>query len=447
MQINKVAFIGKGGVGLLYGSMIAKALGNDAVEYVMDDTRFERHANDALTVNGKPCDLTSVRASEATPADLVILTVKTTGLDQALKTMERVVGPNTLIASLCNGITSEQKIAERFGWEHTVLGICQGMDAVFLNGALTFTNAGEIRFGAAAGTNPATITAIDELYTRCGIAHTVEDDIAHRMWAKLMLNDGINQTCMAYGGTYGSATEPGSEQRRCFVSAMRETLAVANAEGVELTEADLTQMVHLIEGIDPAGMPSMAQDRIARRKTEVDEFAGTICRLAAKHDIQAPQTSGSIGASAISRKAGSADAPHSTALTAKPPQGNLSPAAAFIFVYDRRPISQQLALRPRHLVLIVAAKNHACASQQRGRDQRADHDRSSPACPLHVREERGRGTKAAKHQRDGGNGNISSIHKTTSSKRKTLFLKNQCAPHPYAQRTATVRALLTQTHT
>ena len=52
---------------------------------------------------------------------------------------------------------------ERFGWEHTVRGICQGMDAVFLNGALTFTNAGEIRFGAAAGTNPATITVIDEL--------------------------------------------------------------------------------------------------------------------------------------------------------------------------------------------------------------------------------------------------------------------------------------------
>lgn len=146
MQINKVTFIGKGGVGLLYGSMIAQALGNDAVEYVMDDARFERHADDALTVNGKPCALKSVRASEATPADLVILTVKTTGLNQALKTMERVVGPNTLIASLCNGITSEQKIAERFGWEHTVLGICQGMDAVFLNGELTFTNAGEIRF-------------------------------------------------------------------------------------------------------------------------------------------------------------------------------------------------------------------------------------------------------------------------------------------------------------
>lgn len=164
MQINKVTFIGKGGVGLLYGSMIAQALGNDAVEYVMDDARFERHAGDALTVNGKPCALKSVRASEATPADLVILTIKTTGLNQALKTMERVVGPNTLIASLCNGITSEQKIAERFGWEHTVLRICQGMDAVFLNGELTFTNAGEIRFGAAASPIPSRAT----LRTACG---------------------------------------------------------------------------------------------------------------------------------------------------------------------------------------------------------------------------------------------------------------------------------------
>lgn len=131
MRINKVAFVGKGGVGLLYGSMIARVLGDDAVEFVMDDARYERHAADQPRINGGPCSLRSVRASEATPADLVILTIKTTGLNQALDTMEAVVGPETRIASLCNGITSEQKIAERFGWQRTVLGICQGMDAVF----------------------------------------------------------------------------------------------------------------------------------------------------------------------------------------------------------------------------------------------------------------------------------------------------------------------------
>ncbi len=289
MQINKVAFIGKGAVGLLYANMLARTLGYDNVEFVMDDERFERHAADALTINGEPCRLRSVRASEATPADLVLLTVKTIGLAQALETMESVVGPNTRIQSLCNGITSEQKIAERFGWEHTVLGICQGMDAVFLDGALTYQKCGEIRFGAAAGTDPQVVADIAELYARCGVAHVVEADVAHRMWTKLMLNDGINQTCMAYAGTYGSATEPGSEQRRCFVAAMRETLAVANAEGIHLTEADLSQMVALAEGLAAEGMPSMAQDRIAQRKTEVEEFAGTICRLAKKHGIEVPQ--------------------------------------------------------------------------------------------------------------------------------------------------------------
>ena len=195
MQINKVAFIGKGGVGLLYGSMIATALAMTPsntlwmtpVSSVTQATPYGQR---------RACALKSVRVSEATPPILSFSRSRRRGLNQALKTMERVVGPNTLIASLCNGITSEQKIAERFGWKHTVLGICQGMDAVFLDGALTFTNAGEIRFGAAAGTEPATVTAIDELYTRCGIAHTAESDIAHRMWAKLMLNDGINQTCM-----------------------------------------------------------------------------------------------------------------------------------------------------------------------------------------------------------------------------------------------------------
>ena len=289
MAIQKVAFIGKGGVGLLYGSIVAQNLGPDAVEFVMDDARYGRHAGDAISINGEPCRLRSVRASQATPADLVILTVKTTGLEQALDTMASVVGPDTRIASLCNGITSEQRVAERFGWQRTVLGICQGMDVVFLGNECTYRNSGEIRFGAAATTDPQVVADIDEFYTRAGIKHVVEGDILHRMWAKLMMNDGINQTCMAYAGTYGSATQPGSEQRRCFIAAMRETLAVANAEGVALTEADLSQMARIIEGLDPAGMPSMAQDRVAHRKTEVEEFSGTVLRLAAKHGIECPQ--------------------------------------------------------------------------------------------------------------------------------------------------------------
>ena len=288
MAIESVAIVGRGAVGMLYGSIAERNLGSDAVEFVMDDERFARHAGETPLVNGAPLRVPTVPASEAAPVDLVILATKATGLGQALDTMEGLVGPETRIVSLLNGVTSEERVAERFGWERTVLSVAQGMDAVFIGGEMTYAHPGEIRFGAAPGTKPGVVEEVADLYERAGIPHVVEADIRHRMWVKLMLNVGINQTCMAYGGTYGTASEPGSEQDRCFVAAMREALAVARAEGVDVTEEDLAQMAQLVASLDPAGMPSMAQDRINRRPTEVEEFAGTIIRLAEKHGILVP---------------------------------------------------------------------------------------------------------------------------------------------------------------
>ena len=138
------------------------------------------------------------------------------------------------------------------------------------------------------GRPPGWSSAWRDLYERAGIPHVVEEDIRRRMWVKLMLNVGINQVCMVYGGTYGTASAPESEQNRCYVAAMREALAVARAEGVDVTEADLMQMAQLIASLDPNGMPSMAQDRINEKPTEVEEFSGTICRLAERHGILVP---------------------------------------------------------------------------------------------------------------------------------------------------------------
>ena len=288
MAIESVAIVGRGAVGMLYGSIAERNLGPGAVEFVMDDERFARHAGETPLVNGAPLRVPTVPASEAAPVDLVILATKATGLGQALDTMEGLVGPETRIVSLRNGVASEERVAERFGWGRTVLSVAQGMDAVFVGGEMTYAHPGEIRFGAAPGTKPGVVEEVADLYERAGIPHVVEADIRHRMWVKLMLNVGINQTCMAYGGTYGTASEPGSEQDRCFVAAMREALAVARAEGVDVTEEDLAQMARLVASLDPAGMPSMAQDRINRRPTEVEEFSGTIIRLAEKHGILVP---------------------------------------------------------------------------------------------------------------------------------------------------------------
>lgn len=289
MKIKSVAIVGKGAVGLLHGSKIAQNAGLDRLVFAMDDARFERHRDDQVLINGEPCPIESAPMSTCEPVDLVIVAVKATGLDAAIESMAPLVGPQTRIISLLNGVTSEEHIAARYGWDHLVLAITQGMDAVFIDGKLIFSHPGEIRLGNAPGTEPGVIEDIAELLERAQIAHVVEQDIRRRMWTKLMLNVGINQTCMVFGSTYGDAMAANSEQNRCFIAAMREARAVANAEGIPLSEEDLAAMVNVIAELDPAGMPSMAQDRINRKRTEVELFAGTIIERAERHGILVPQ--------------------------------------------------------------------------------------------------------------------------------------------------------------
>ena len=248
MTINRMTIIGRGAIGLLYGSIAAATLGNDAVEYVMDDARFARHEGEQIRVLGQPCNLPTVRAEDAKPAELLLLAVKAGGLDAALDLATPLVGPETRIVSLLNGITSEERCAARFGWEGVVPAVAQGLDATYLEHNLRYSCAGHIHIGAGNKTSPAAVADVADFFERAGAPHIVEEDIRHRLWAKLMLNVGVN-----------------------------------------LTEGELTGMFELCASMAPDGMPSMAQDRVARRPTEVEEFSGTICRLGQKHHVLTPQ--------------------------------------------------------------------------------------------------------------------------------------------------------------
>ena len=143
--------------------------------------------------------------------------------------------------------------------------------------------------GVLAFVAPVPYVEVEDILARAGIAHVVEPDIRYRMWAKFMLNVGINQTCCAFGATYGEVyADKTSELWRTFISAMREVVAVAQAEGVALTEQELSSYAALEETLDPSSTPSMGQDRINHHRTEVDEFSGEVMRRAQKHGILVP---------------------------------------------------------------------------------------------------------------------------------------------------------------
>ena len=69
---------------------------------------------------------------------------------------------------------------------------------------------------------------------------------------------------------------------------MREVLLLSQKEGTGLTEQDFKDYLQIIDELNPEGMPSMRQDRLAKRKTEVDFFAGTVISKAEKYGLEVP---------------------------------------------------------------------------------------------------------------------------------------------------------------
>lgn len=289
MADPRIAIIGKGALGLLYGDMAQKALGRGSVLFAMDPARLARHAQDVYTVNGARREFRDCTPEEAGTADLVLIATKSYGLAEALDLVPPLLGPRTRIVSVLNGITSEEKVAARFGWERVVPCVAQGMDAAHFGSALTYTRAGELHIGRFDKTPQEALDDVSSVLSAAHIRYIVEDDIRYRMWGKFMLNVGINQTCCAFGATYGEVyADKTSELWRTFISAMREVVAVAQAEGVALTEQELSSYAALEETLDPSSTPSMGQDRINHHPTEVDEFSGEVLRRAEKHGILVP---------------------------------------------------------------------------------------------------------------------------------------------------------------
>ena len=288
MSIQNVTIIGMGALGTMFGTEIQTKLGPEHVSFLMDEERFRKNSQKTYLVNGAPADFRLITPDMAAPADLIIVSTKATGLISALDTMESSVGPDTIIISAINGIRSEDILIDRFGSGHVIHAVAQGMDAAFFNYELTFRQPGVFCLGITDLSMQRKLDELTAFFDKIDFPYILEANIMHRIWSKFMLNVGINQACMVYGTGYGGCTKSGSEAFMVMVSAMREAKLVANAEGIDLTETDLTDYVQLMRSLSPDSMPSMAQDRLNKKHTEVEEFAGTVIYLAEKHGFLVP---------------------------------------------------------------------------------------------------------------------------------------------------------------
>ncbi|MDD7266797.1 MAG: 2-dehydropantoate 2-reductase [Lachnospiraceae bacterium] len=293
MEIRTVGIVGMGALGVLYAEQFVAGLGKEQVPVLCDEKRRERYMRDGFFSNGRQvefCYMTPQEAAENGPLDLILFSVKYGALADAIEMVRPLVGPRTTLLSVLNGVVSEYELAAAFGREKVVFCVAQSMDAFKLGNRMTYLNRGDLCLGVEEDAPAAArerLEAVCKLFDRCRISYLRPSDIIVHLWGKLMVNVGVNQAVTLYGGHFSDVQKEG-EGRRQMIAAMKEVFPVAKAEGVALDEDSLPYWIGLIDGLDPSGAPSLTQDILAGRKTEVELFSGTICCLGRKHGIPTP---------------------------------------------------------------------------------------------------------------------------------------------------------------
>ncbi len=289
MEIKTVSIIGLGALGIMYAHHFSKKLPKENVRVIADQERINRYIKNGIYCNGELCEFNYVTPeSSVSPSDLVLFTVKFDGLQEAIESVKKHVGPNTIFMSALNGIISEEMIGQAYGFENVLYCVAQGMDAVKVGNRLTFDHKGKLVFG---DREPGIISdkakAVEEFFKHVELPHEVDTNMNHRIWGKFMLNVGVNQTVAVYQSNYGEVQREG-EARQTMIAAMREVIKISEKEGIGLTEADLDYWLKVLGTLSPEGKPSMAQDVDAKRFSEVELFSGTVLKYAKKHGIEVP---------------------------------------------------------------------------------------------------------------------------------------------------------------
>lgn len=283
-MIQKVGIVGRGAIGALYGTLLLKNGCQDVV-FIVDEDRKKRYEQDPLEVNGHFPDFQYVTSGK--PLDLIMICTKYAGLSSAIQEIAPFVNQDTIILSCLNGIRSEEECRKVYGEDAVIRCIVQGMDSTYLNGTVDYSHVGEILFGSETPGQQSKVEELKAFFSHYSIPYRECVDIVREQWNKLMLNCGINQVCAAHQVGYGGCQDHQPYQSE-FIAAMKEVQAVANAKRIALTHQDIQDWIRLVNSLRPDGMPSMAQDILAHRKTELPLFSLTIIPMAQKLSISTP---------------------------------------------------------------------------------------------------------------------------------------------------------------
>ncbi|HYC70871.1 MAG TPA: 2-dehydropantoate 2-reductase [Opitutaceae bacterium] len=287
----RIAIVGTGALGCYYGARLAKA---------GEDVHFlARSGRAALVARGlrvrTPTERIHVRripvyasAAEIGPCDLVVVALKATTNDALRSVLPPLLGENTVVLTLQNGLGVEEPLAEAAGAGRVVGAICFIASVRTAPGVIHCTFPGLMEIGEFGRPAQARTRRIAALFQKAGVSAAVHDNLEARRWHKLVWNVPFNGLAIAAGGISTDVIMADEGLRTLARRLMEEIVEAAAKFGHAIPRSFIDLQFERTAKIG-GYRPSSLIDFEAGRDVEVEEIWGEPVRRARKIGAAVPR--------------------------------------------------------------------------------------------------------------------------------------------------------------
>lgn len=289
----RIAMMGSGGIGGYFGGRMAAA-GAD-VTFIARGRHLAAMREHGLRIDSRDMGDATINPVSATddpasvdPVDYVIIGVKLWDTEDVGKSILPMLGPDTAILSLQNGVDCDDILAPIVGRERLISGVAFIASSISEPGVIRHIGTMQrIVMGEADGSMSPRLTALQEMMSKAGITAETSEDIQRTLWEKFVFLVGLSSTTTLMRTTLGPIRE-NSESREFLFGVMQETTAVGRAIGVDLPEDFAETRLAFADGLPVDMTSSMHHDFEAGNKLELPWLAGTVVRLGRQAGIKTP---------------------------------------------------------------------------------------------------------------------------------------------------------------
>ncbi len=288
----RIAVVGAGGVGGGFGAALAQAGGD--VTFIARGAHLAAMKNTGLRIESPRGDVHLV-PTQATddpasigPVDIVLFCVKLWDVESAGQQIKPLVGPQTAVIPLQNGVDAPERLAAILGERAVMGGVAQISASIVAPGVIrqvgTFMR---MLFGELDGSPSKRSEAFLALCKKAGFDTVLSDQIVTELWIKFILL-ATNASVMALARQPIGKLRDDPDMRPQFVAAYNEVIAVGKARGVKLPADTLERMLAFNAGAPPTMKPSMALDLDRGNRIELPWLGGKVVELGRQLGVPTP---------------------------------------------------------------------------------------------------------------------------------------------------------------